>query len=231
MSQTPLIDFSSVLASSVHDMKNSLCMFLQSIETLSLKAQEQGDEKVYGQELAKLHYEAARLNGGLMQMLALYRIEHQQFPLTIEEVFVSDLLEELIEKNSLYSKNKKISIKFSADEDLAWDMDRDLMSYLINDVLVNSLRYTNDKINIYAACVDEHLEVRIEDNGAGYPEAVLKQKAMAQHKFDANLGRSGLGVYFAQLIAQAHIKNGVCGSINISNGVNKTGATFTLRLP
>lgn len=231
MSPTPLIDFSSVLASSIHDMKNSLCMFLQSIETLSLKAKQQGDEHEYGQELAKLHYEASRLNGGLMQMLALYRIEQQQLPLTIEEVFISDLLEELIERNSLYSENKQVSIILEANEDLTWDLDRDLITYLINDVLVNALRYTKDEIRIYAHQNEDHLEIRIEDNGTGYPEAVLKQKAMAQHKFDANLGRSGLGVYFAHLITQAHVKQGTCGSINISNSVEKSGAIFTLRLP
>ena len=231
MSDSPLIDFSSVLASSIHDMKNSLCMLLQSIETLSAKAQKKGDDAEYGQEFAKLHYEASRLNGGLMQMLALYRIEQRQFPLTIEEIYVNELLEELVEKNKIYSDNKHIMITVNADENLAWELDHDLISYLINDVLVNALRYTDDQIEISAKKEDKHLVITIEDNGIGYPDDVLKKKAISQHKFDANLGRSGLGVYFAQLIAQAHIKKGKTGTISIGNAKNQGGAIFTLRLP
>jgi len=62
------IDFSTVLAASVHDMKNSLCLLIQSIETLSLKFDGQQEE---AQELAQMHYAASRLNSNLLRMLAL----------------------------------------------------------------------------------------------------------------------------------------------------------------
>lgn len=227
----PHIEFSSVLASSVHDMKNSLCMLIQSIENLSVKAEQKGDSKEYGMDLSQLHYEASRINSGLMQILALYRIEKHQFPLTIEEVFVTDLLEELIEKNSLYKKNMGIELTLNSEPDLTWELDRDLISYLVNDVLVNALRYTKDKILLSTAIQEGALEIRISDNGDGYPESVLKQRPMTQYQFNPNLGRSGLGFYFAQLIASAHNKRGLPGQIEIENNKDETGATFTLRLP
>ena len=80
-SHSNLIDFSSVLASTVHEMKNSLCMLLQSIDTM---AQDQDQNPRTAQELAKIHYEASRLNTNLLQMLSLYRVEKAQLPLMIE---------------------------------------------------------------------------------------------------------------------------------------------------
>ena len=53
MSQ-PTFDFSTVLASSVHDMKNSLCLLIQMIEEVS----EQVTDSSATEKMAKVHYEA-----------------------------------------------------------------------------------------------------------------------------------------------------------------------------
>ena len=69
----PEIDFATVLASAVHDMKNSLCMLLQSMESLQQSLAPESNSA--SQELARIHYEATRLNTNLLQLLSLYRIE------------------------------------------------------------------------------------------------------------------------------------------------------------
>jgi len=63
------IDYATILASSVHDMKNSLCMVIQSAELI----QAEGAKLSHGarEELALLNYEANRLNSNLLQLLSL----------------------------------------------------------------------------------------------------------------------------------------------------------------
>ena len=56
MPTTPL-DFSTVLAASMHDMKNSLCLLLQSMDNISSRLEH--DEKTKT-EFAQFHYEIAR---------------------------------------------------------------------------------------------------------------------------------------------------------------------------
>ena len=227
-SHSNLIDFSSVLASTVHDMKNSLCMLLQSIDTM---AQDQDQNPRTAQELAKIHYEASRLNTNLLQMLSLYRVEKDQLPLMIEEHYVEDLVDELVEKNLLYIENKSIKVELNLEENIVWFFDDGLVGNLLNDIFVNALRYTKDTITISARVIDEHLEINITDNGSGYPQHMLCDTELPMQEFDIDNNRTGLGLFFARMIANAHTNKDKAGYIKLSNDKQFGGSVFTLVLP
>ena len=65
----PSIDFSTLLAVSVHDMKNSLGLLVQQLQDISYKVNDAATQN----ELAHMHYEAQRINTNLVHLLALYR--------------------------------------------------------------------------------------------------------------------------------------------------------------
>lgn len=227
--QNDNIDFSTVLASAVHDMKNSLCMLIQSIDTISQNEKFQGAPE--SQELANLHYEAFRLNTNLLQLLSLYRVEKKQLPINIEEQFIDDICTEVISINELYSKNKNITIETDIQSDLAWYFDSNLITNLLNDIFVNALRYTKDKIKLSAYEENDRLIIRVEDNGEGYPQEMLEITSMPMQELNLNSGRTGLGLFFARMIAQGHRNNGKTGEIKLENGSGLGGSTFTLSLP
>lgn len=222
------IDFSSVLASSVHDMKNSLCLLLQSIETLSNKFDQDQPE---AQELAQIHYEASRLNSNLLQMLALYRARKDTLPINIEEWYLDELLDELMAKNEIYIHNKQLQIDLDIEPDLSWYFDNDLISNLLNDIFVNAMRYCNKRIKVTAKQVDELLEVTISDDGSGYPEQMLTSSHGLPQEIDLMTSRTGLGIYFAELIASSHKQDNVSGHISLANGGELNGSVFRLVLP
>ena len=97
MNKEELIDFSTVLGSAVHDMKNSLCLLMQSIENLGLSLEETNSKS--REHLASAHYEAARLNTGLVQLLSLYRAGLDNLPLNIDEHDIEDVIEDLLATN------------------------------------------------------------------------------------------------------------------------------------
>jgi K+-sensing histidine kinase KdpD len=224
------IDFSSVLAATVHDMKNSLCMLIQSIDRLSeQESRDKNPEKV--KELTKVHYEASRLNTNLLQMLSLYRAEKNQLPMIIEEHYVEDIIEELVEKNQFYADSKAINIDADIESDLMWFVDANLIGNLLNDVFVNALRYTKDSIKITAYIKDDHLEIAILDNGNGYPEHMLQTSDLTMQEMDLDNNRTGLGLFFARLIANAHTNKDDTGYIKLANDCEIGGSVFTLVLP
>ena len=51
-----------------------------------------------------------------------------------------------------------------------------------------------------------------------------------QH-YNIEKGRTGLGLFFARLIANAHTKHNVTGKISLENGGKLGGSVFTLILP
>ena len=227
--KTRSIDFSTVLASSVHDMKNSLCMLIQSIESLSTQLAKNNVEGA--QELAQIHYEAARLNTNLLQMLALYRARKDALPVEIDEWYLDDVLEELVAKNTLYIENKSLIVEFDIEDELVWLFDNDLISNLLNDIFVNAMRYCQKHILISAHKHVDQLKIQVSDDGEGYPDNMLFSSNNGPADIDLNLSRTGLGIYFAELIADAHQRSGKHGTINLENGGKYNGSVFTLTLP
>ena len=164
------IDFSTVLGASMHDMKNSLCMLLQSIDLINEKIDHDNQTRT---ELAQIHYEIARVNSNLLQLLALYKNNNKNLPLNVEEHYIDELVDELWAKNEMYIDNRQITCTCEVEDELAWFFDLDLVSNLLNDILVNALRYTKSKILITAKIVEEVLEINIYDDGNGYPDVML----------------------------------------------------------
>lgn len=228
MDKTNPIDFSAVLASSVHDMKNSLCMLIQSIDEL---AADQKLEDKKQKELAKIHYEASRLNTNLLQMLSLYRFEKDQLPLLIEEHHVEDMVDELVERNLIYSQNNDIEVEVDISPELVWYFDDSLVGNLLNDIFVNALRYTKDRIIIQTQIIEQKLHISIRDNGNGYPEHMLNNTELSMNEFDIDNNRTGLGLFFAKMIASAHTNKNEQGYIKLANDEQIGGSVFTLVLP
>jgi signal transduction histidine kinase len=227
MKHEPL-DFSTILATSIHDMKNSLAMVLQSIEDLDL-----ADNLTTQQHksVANFHYQTSRINSTLMQLLALYREKHDELPIHIEENSVKALLTDVLDKNRLYLNSHHIKIKVDVEENLYGYYDIDLITYLLSDVFVNALRHTKDTVMLTAKQDNGLLVFTVEDNGEGYPDYMLNINELTFSEFKPIKGRSGLGLIFAKKIAEAHQLNNIKGSINLTNKPNNTGSIFTLNLP
>lgn len=223
------IDFSTVLGSAVHDMKNSLCLLLQSIENLGTSIT---DPNVTTREhLASAHYEAARLNTGLVQLLSLYRAGLDNLPLNIDEHYIDEVADELRATNESYLNHKNMRLEVEHSADLVWYLDADLIAILLNDVLINAMRYSNERIKLSIFEEEQYLVVKIEDDGPGYPQAMLDANDLKMQHFDISQGRTGLGLFFARLIAEAHTNGERKGSIRLENGGSFGGSVFELKLP
>lgn len=227
--ENELIDFSTVLGSAVHDMKNSLCLLMQSIESLGQSLLET-DPKTR-KHLASAHYEAARLNTGLVQLLSLYRAGLNNLPLNIDEHDIEEVIEDLLATNESYLNHKNMILEVNQSADLVWYLDSDLVGILLNDVLINAMRYSQKKILLSVYTKNNQLVFKVEDDGPGYPQSMLEAHNITMQNCDISQGRTGLGLFFARLIAQAHTKNETKGTITLQNGGSLGGSVFILTLP
>jgi signal transduction histidine kinase len=222
------LDFSTILATSAHDMKNSLFMLLQSIEALD-DAQNLTEQQ--HKSFADLHYQTSRINSTLMQLLALYRSDKKELPVYIDEYSAADIFTEVIDKNQTYLDHHQIKINTDVDDTLMGYFDFDLITYLISDIFANALRHAKKEIHLRAFLLDGYLNIQVEDDGPGYPEHMLAVSQNNQSEFNANKGRSGLGLLFAKRIAAEHKNKQQQGHILCENKLQSQGGIFTLRLP
>jgi signal transduction histidine kinase len=222
------IHFSAFLASIAHDMKNSLGMLINTSEEVlgSCTAETCPSQPL----LTKLQYEAKRVNNNLVQLLALYRMDHARFTLNIAHHCVSEFIEDTITQNKPLLAFRGISLETDCPEDLVWFFDADLTAGIINNILNNAYRYARDKIWITVSEKDGYLVIHIRDNGQGYPEHMLTEKAGETPGISFSTGSTGLGLYFASLVARMHCNKGREGFIRTSN-CGDSGCCFSLYLP
>lgn len=229
------LDFSDVLAAVVHDMKNSLGLVIQSIETLSHHVPT--DIKNAHKHISRTHYEATRLNSNLVQLLSLYKNDVKGLYTNIDEYSINDIFEEIISSNEYYAHQNNISVSVKIDPYLSWYIDSELIYLLLNDALINAFRYGNSQVRISADVKkdqnnnQDHLYITIEDDGIGYPASMTSEDDAKPYEVSLKHGRTGLGLFFARLIAEAHENNGERGEISLKNGGTLGGSVFLVKLP
>ena len=217
------------LASSVHDMKNSISLLIAGLEKMLAQMEPVG-AALYP-EVAQLVYESKRLNGNLIQMLTLYKSSSDRYPFDPQYNAVADLLRLVADQNALLLKSRGITLEVDVPPACYWVYDEDLVIGVIGNALNNAIRYTQDRILLRAVERDGFLEWRVEDNGAGYPQTVLDAGVEAMRGVDFQAGSTGLGLHFSAVVAQMHRNRGQKGLIHLENGGTLGGGCFVLRLP
>lgn len=237
MSEQQPIDFSMLLASSVHDVKNSLAMLIQSLEELV----EEDTSNERKSKYSILRGEASRINHTLIHLLGMYRLQTERLTVNLQEVYVADFLEEQIANHQLLFDVNNISVTVDCDEDLTAFFDENLVAGIISNVLVNDAKYTKDSIRIEAqATKSGGICIAVIDNGDGFPQNIIESVQIeseqpdspdhSDRSIDFASGSTNLGLYFAQQIAALHQNKDTQGTIQLSN-IESGGGKFTLTLP
>lgn len=222
------LDFSFVLAASVHDMKNSLGMLLNSLEEVIEHAPPKDD--VQKNHFSVLQYEASRINSELIQLLTIYRLNQKNLPFNLDENYISETFEDQIARNDVLFKTKSIELSMDCDLDLAWFYDNELIGNVIHNILINAARYAKQQVNIIALIEDNQLVIRIEDDGNGFPEFMINAATLESNSKGAT-DSTQLGLFFAAKIACFHRKDETRGTIKLYNGGSLGGGVFEIRLP
>ena len=236
------------LASTVHDMKNSVSVVSGTLEALlaaapgASSADADNEVEAVGgalcshAQMALMLYETKRMNDKLIQLLALYKqVGKPGYPFDIAPQMVSQLFEQVVAQEKVLLASRNIALETACPVDLIREYDEDLLIGVIGNAINNAIRYTRAAIRLSAAEVDGWLEIRIEDDGAGYTPAMIAAGAAAMSgnvtgvNFASN--STGLGLYFSSEVAKMHKHRDRVGSIGLENGGTLGGGCFIVRLP
>ena len=220
--------FETMLASTVHDMKNSLSLLLSQLDSISEQLVQDDSNR---QSVSDLRYQASRINISLMELLTLYKLEKNQVGIHIAEVFIADFLEDSIAAHSLLAQNKGIQLDMDCDDELMWFFDPDMVGIAMNNIIGNCMRYTHSRVLVSAAVEERKLVIRVDDDGEGYPKHMLGSSVLTDQSVDSNTGSTGLGLYFAATIAKMHRRQDNEGAIQLENGASLNGGRFQISLP
>lgn len=225
------LDFPTVLASCLHDVKNSLCIFLGMLE--EVVSETTVDDPRYNRML-KLQYEGQRIGNDMTQLLGIYRGSNAQLSPHIAEVEVADFLRGQVQVHEAMLEHKQIHADVVCNASLIGFFDQEMVAGILTNVINNAYKYTRSRLRLSGEAWEGGLMLRICDDGAGYPERMQANGDAGSSSLppiDFSSGSTGLGLYFASLVAGLHKNKNRVGYIRITNDGIDGGGCFSLWLP
>jgi signal transduction histidine kinase len=222
------MDFSTILAGCIHDVKNSLSILINRLAEVSAAIGD-CDNKI---ALEQLQYQGKRINNHLVQLLVLYRIDQAQYFANIGEIGIRDFLADTLDPYIPMFTNKNITVSLCCNDDLYWYIDSDLLHGVLVNIMNNLYIYAESKIEIAAWQENQTFILQIKDDGPGYPEEMFDVSTRdAQKRFSFKSSSTGLGLFFSEMVAEMHQNNGRTGYITMSNDGIGGGGCFSIVLP
>jgi signal transduction histidine kinase len=223
------LDFSMVIASTVHDMKNSLASVMQAHgQWLQRLPAEQRNTP----ERGVIEYEFAHLNGMMVQMLGLYKLGVNQLPLRPDYHELDDFIESQLASHAEVLASRSIQASYDVDPFCPLGFfDRELIGSVVANIVTNAIRFARQAIVVKVREENGEWVISVNDDGPGYPPQLLDEQSAYIQGINSVSGSTGLGLYFAARIAERHARNGVVGRIVLANGGELGGGLFSLYLP
>ena len=229
MSNESGLDFSTVIASTVHDMKNSLAMLMQAHAQWVSRLP---DNQLQAPEQVVIEHEFVHLNGMLVQLLGLYKLGINQLPMLPDYHDLDDFIGGLLAGYQEILDSRGIVARYEIDDAAPLGFfDRELVGTVIANIINNATRYAGHALLVTVREENDMLVVVINDDGIGFPQAMIEQQDEYVQGIEHSTASTGLGLYFAARIAALHERNGVQGRIEIANGGALGGGLFRMYLP
>ena len=135
---------------------------------------------------------------GLNLTMSLANIDKENFevknPLKVIRKVIVDKLNENPEREIIFENRLR-------DPDIKLKMDPTLFYRMVENILKNSLAYTEGKIDLIISNPDNQLIIRVLDQGCGVDEDIIKR---INDEDLTNITRHGLGIFISKQIAELH---------------------------
>ena len=178
-------------------------------------------------------YSLKRLINDLLDMSAILsgkmRIEET-------DVSVASVLEESVDTMSPYARDSKVQLQFQSADDAAAQAivigDRSRLNQAFCNLLHNAIKFSGpgSEVKVTLDSNDDHVVVRIQDQGEGIPDEFLPFVFDRFRQADGSRTRAygglGLGLSLVKSFVEAH-----GGTIEASSDGEQRGSTFKVTLP
>ena len=210
-----------------HEFRTPLTLILGPLEKLMSENKDENIQPQY--EL--IHKSADNLLKLINQLLDLSTIDAGKMKLNIAKVDAINFIKGITASFRPLANIKNIQLGFSSNlEQLDTFFDKDKFEKIISNLLSNAIKFTNEKGKIYISVSinsNEIIEIVVEDNGIGIPEAELQNIFNRFSKVENShvVGGTGIGLALVKELVELHK-----GTISVESDFDK-GSKFRINLP
>jgi signal transduction histidine kinase len=215
-------DFVSLVS---HELRSPMAAVIGAASTLHARWRELSSEH-RDAFLALIADETARLSSLISDVLDTSRIEAGTFTFSFADVDVADLVADSVAAAA--AMQDEVAVVGDLDGPLPHVRgDRERLRQVLANLIDNAVKYSDagTAVEVSARYAGGSVRVEVADRGPGIP---LEQQSLIFEKFGRAKGNrpgTGLGLFIARSIAEAH-----GGTLSVRSELG-SGATFVLELP
>lgn len=217
------------LSMASHELRTPVTTLQLQLQTLHrvLDRTKEGQHDLLLDRIRNLERQTSRIAVLVGLLLDLSRMRLGKFELSLEEIDVSELARETVERLREQASRAGCELALRADAPAVAQCDRLRIEQVVTNLIVNAIKFGDEKpIVVSVEGDEERVRIKVEDRGIGIaPEDQSRVFDRFERAAPAeNYGGLGLGLYIAHEIMEAH---GGTISLRSSPGA---GATFTVEL-
>lgn len=208
-----------------HELRTPVANVSSNIEAIIEGALEPTNER-----LSSCYNELERITGIITELEKLRQIEGENMILHIGHVDIYELAKEvkLIFENEMSKKNIRCDI---IGEHIDVCVDKDKMSQVLNNLISNAVKYTDNYGNIQITVIqeNENVVITVEDNGCGIDDNdipyIFERFYRTNKSRNRSTGGAGIGLTITRAIVQLH-----GGTIHVESKKG-VGSLFKVTIP
>ncbi|MEH6990129.1 two-component system histidine kinase PnpS [Cytobacillus firmus] len=213
-----------------HELKTPITSIKGFSETLLDGAME--NKQTLNDFLNIILKESDRLQSLIQELLDLSKIEKQGFSLSIQQLDLADVLEDVVAIMKGKAAEKEIVLEYKrVDKPVYIEGDVHRLKQVFINIISNAISYTPNQGVVYISSADSGSTVltEIRDTGIGIEAAEIPRIFERFYRVDKarsrNSGGTGLGLAIVKHLVEAHK-----GTISVKSEVGK-GTAFIIELP
>lgn len=208
----------------VHDLRNPLTAVKGAFQLLEANVVEE-DREIF--RLGKNALD--RVMEAVSDLLKVRMLEQGKLSLERVPTVLSELAASVIETLRTAALEGRVKMQQTTSGDTALEIDAKLMKRALENLLINALRHTNERVDVSIEGDEKAVTLVVADRGPGVPDFLKGELfdmfgSITLQKAGARRGH-GLGLYLVKLVAQAH-----GGSVVVKDR-SGGGAEFVITLP
>lgn len=200
----------SFVALAVHELRTPITLLRGYIEALEEELSGKIDPELTD-FIHKMKASAQGLTAFINNMLNVARFESDQLVLKLHEEKWGDIVATTVGDASLRAKIRGVEVRAEVAPDLPTvGADRVAIYEVLLNLIDNAVKYSGNSKEVYVKSYltpDGMVETTVQDYGVGIPAAVMPnlfEKFYRSHRSRAQVGGTGLGLYMAKAVVEAH---------------------------
>lgn len=214
-----------------HELKTPVTTLQLRIQSILHAAEQQGETLSSAwvtERLDKAYAQVQRLIRLIDSLLAVSRISSGRLELELEEVNLSAVVYDVVERFSDQAAKAGCQLHYDRKAEVLGYWDRLRLEQVITNLISNAIKYGREKpIDVVVSAADGIATIAVHDDGIGISKEHQNhiferfERAVSERQY----GGFGLGLWITRQIVEA-----LGGTISVESELGN-GATFTVRLP